>query len=244
MFQQGDAADDLFFIHTGKIKMLCDLNELIEDEKIFEKVLDYEKILIEAQTRGIEDAKYDKPSVKPILSYTEGGYFGDVDIFAEKLKYKQQSDGRDMSAYGEIDSSVFVLPRKELEKIFSGFRSIYNEMEHLAVKRFKYHQLLIARELRIYVTCAMQDEMSDDDIPVDDDTFENMSLSSENLHNSFKKQMEMLGNDIEMPGMKLLYELEGPEYLPARIDELQEIPNVLSNQKYNLKIATKKQRFD
>jgi len=68
--------------------MLCDLNELIEDEKIFEKVIDYEKILIEAQTRGIEDAKYDKPSVKPILSYTEGGYFGDVDIFAEKLKYK------------------------------------------------------------------------------------------------------------------------------------------------------------
>ena len=112
------------------------------------------------------------------------------------------------------------------------------------MKRFKYHQLLIARELRIYVTCAMQDEMSDDDIPEDDENIENISMSSENLNKVFKKQLEMLGNDLELPGMKLLNDLEGPEYYQGKIEELKDIPQVLTNQKHNIKIAHRKQKFD
>ena len=44
-----------------------------------------------------------------------------------------------MTAVGEIDSSVFVLARAEVLKIRQNFPNIFDEMEHLAIKRFKYH---------------------------------------------------------------------------------------------------------
>ena len=74
----------MFFIHSGKIKMKCDLNELIEEDEIFERVNDYEKLLIEAQTKvNSIDMHLEKPSVKTLIGYSESGYCGDVDIFAE-----------------------------------------------------------------------------------------------------------------------------------------------------------------
>jgi hypothetical protein len=44
-----------------------------------------------------------------------------------------------MTAITEVDSSVFVMPKKELAKIESQFLSIYNSMEHMGIKKFKHH---------------------------------------------------------------------------------------------------------
>jgi hypothetical protein len=84
--------------------------------------------LIDAQQMGNPDASYEKPSVKNIIAYSEGGYFGDCDIFSQLLNYSTIADGRDMCATGEEDCSLFVMSRKELDKIRENFMDIYREM--------------------------------------------------------------------------------------------------------------------
>ena len=145
--------------------------------------MEYEQILIEAQTRGGDDAEHhEKPSITGIISYAEGGYFGDCDIFAQLAGYQAYEDGRDMAAVSAMGSSVFVLPRKELEKIKQGFYTIYKDMKKTGLRRFQYHQLLIARQLREYLQRARCEEASDAASSIEDNYDENMSLDSDTLH--------------------------------------------------------------
>lgn len=88
---------------------------------------------------GDPEASFEKPSVKNMICYTEGGYFGDCDIFAQSTGVTSVSDGRDMGAVGEVDCSIFVLHHKEIDKIRENFMSIYKEMEKRAMSKFKYH---------------------------------------------------------------------------------------------------------
>lgn len=76
---------------------------------------------------GDPDAQFEKPSQKNIICYTEGGYFGDNDLFASILGYQSASSGRDMGAVGEIDCSLFVMHRKELDKIRENFMDVYKD---------------------------------------------------------------------------------------------------------------------
>lgn len=82
LYQQSDTTDSIYFMHSGKVKLFCEINEFIEDEETMALVIEYERILIDAQVKGDKSANYDKPSFKPIISYPEGSYFGDQDIFA------------------------------------------------------------------------------------------------------------------------------------------------------------------
>lgn len=80
-----------------------------------------------------------KPSLKAIIQYTEGGYFGDSDIFAQVQGIRPKHAGRDSSAIGDQDCSIFVLSVKEVRKIKDNFADIFNEMKEIGVKRFKNH---------------------------------------------------------------------------------------------------------
>ena len=82
--------------------------------------------------------------------------------------------------------------------------------------------MLIARELRIYITLALQEDMSDEEDAAADDYTSDMSFESENLHYNFKNQLEMLGDVVKLPGFKLLVEVEGPEYLGFATTDVQD----------------------
>jgi hypothetical protein len=55
-----------------------------------------------------------KPSLKAIIQYTEGGYFGDSDIFSRMAGLVTKHKGRDASAIGDNESSIFVLPESQI----------------------------------------------------------------------------------------------------------------------------------
>lgn len=126
-------------MHFGKIKLQCDLNDLINDDYTLTKMIEYEKLLISLQKKnGEDDAENDRPSQVPIIAYTQGGYFGDSDLFAAILGLTTFA-GRDMTATCTEDCSIFVMAKKELSKIQENFPVIYKEMEQFAIKRFQNH---------------------------------------------------------------------------------------------------------
>jgi hypothetical protein len=50
-------------MHFGKIKLQCDLNDLINDDYTLTKMIEYEKLLISLQKKnGEDDAENDRPS--------------------------------------------------------------------------------------------------------------------------------------------------------------------------------------
>ena len=51
LYQQGDILDSVYFMHSGKIKLFCEINEFIEDEETMALVIEYERILIDAQQK-------------------------------------------------------------------------------------------------------------------------------------------------------------------------------------------------
>lgn len=67
-----------------------------------------------------------------MIAYSEGGYFGDSDLFAGILGLTTFA-GRDMTAFCDQDSSIFVMSKKELFKIQENFPVIYNEMQAVAI---------------------------------------------------------------------------------------------------------------
>lgn len=92
-----------------------------------------------------------KPSLRAIIKYTEGGYFGDSDIFSHDSGISS-SKGRDAAAIGEtVECTIFVMARDVLNKIKDNFESIYREMQTIAIKRYKNHQILIAKEVKYYI---------------------------------------------------------------------------------------------
>jgi len=58
LYQQGDAAEDIYFIHFGMIKLYCNLLEYIGDEDTLAKVRDYDQIVLAVHMRssGIDEA--------------------------------------------------------------------------------------------------------------------------------------------------------------------------------------------
>lgn len=68
--------------------------------------------------------------------------------------------GRDASAIGDIECSIFVLPEHQIQKIKDNFEDIYQEMLDLAIKRFKNHQILIAKEVKAYILKAKMENYS------------------------------------------------------------------------------------
>lgn len=157
LYQAGDPANEIYFIHSGKVKLIVDLNDHVKDEHLLKHITNYEKR--QKELHGDDDEveeHFFKKNLKIIIQYTEGGYFGDSDIFAHACGLTTET-GRDLSALGVQDCSLFVLPKRELQKMKDNFRSVFDEMEKLALKRFKNHKVLIAHQLAQYINYIKYD---------------------------------------------------------------------------------------
>jgi hypothetical protein len=79
--------------------------------------------------------KYEADSVKRIIAYTQGGYFGDSEMFLEK------PIGRDCTAKGDInrESIIFVMKLHQVHKIRDNFEEEYQQMREVGLKRHKNH---------------------------------------------------------------------------------------------------------
>ena len=97
-----------------------------------------------------------KPSMRGIIVYTEGGYHGDSDLFSQ-LEGVTTDKGRDSTAVGDKDSIIFVMNIDVIKKIRNNHEKIYNEMLAVAIKRFKNHKILIAKEVKEYISQAAID---------------------------------------------------------------------------------------
>lgn len=85
-----------------------------------------------------------KPSMRGIIVYTEGGYLGDSDLFSQ-FEGISNDKGRDATAIGDQDSTIFVMHIEDIKKIKNNYEGIYAEMLAVAVKRFKNHKILISK---------------------------------------------------------------------------------------------------
>jgi len=97
-----------------------------------------------------------------------------------------------------------VLSVKEVRKIKDNFEDIFEEMKEIGVKRFKNHQILIAKEVKAYLIQAKIDagNASSDEEESDSDSHSNAnSLNSERIEKDFQKAVDGLNNDVELPGM-------------------------------------------
>ena len=117
LYQQGDYAEEVFFIFQGRIKLYIDLNETGEGE-----------------TMNV-----------PFNLYVEGSYFGDSDIFPDPNQEENEDyrNQRDCTAIAEVESSLLVITRKELVEVFRRFKDIAREMKSIGFERKKHHQKAI-----------------------------------------------------------------------------------------------------
>ena len=85
--------------------------------------------------------KYEEDSVKRIIAYTQGGYFGDSEMFLEK------PIARDCTAKGDVrrESIIFVMQLHQVHKIRDNFEEEYQQMREVGIKKHKNHQVLIHR---------------------------------------------------------------------------------------------------
>ena len=43
LYQAGDPANEIYFIHSGKVKLIVDLNDHVKDENLLRHITNYEK---------------------------------------------------------------------------------------------------------------------------------------------------------------------------------------------------------
>mmetsp|Transcript_14880 Transcript_14880/g.25343 ORF Transcript_14880/g.25343 Transcript_14880/m.25343 type:complete len:149 (+) Transcript_14880:1850-2296(+) len=128
-----------------------------------------------------------KPSLRAIIQYTEGGYFGDSDLFCQMVGISQDK-GRDSTAICDQECTIFVMPYTEIIKIKEVFGDVYQEMLEIAVKRHKNHQILIAKEVKAYIQRAkMESEQSDSSELASDLLNDTNSLVSERMEETANK---------------------------------------------------------
>ena len=132
-----------------------------------------------------------KPSIKAIVQYTEGGYFGDSEIFAKVAGIYPDHAGREASAIGHQDCSIFVLSQKDVNRIRDLFPAEFEQMKGIGVKRFKNHQIQIANQVKDYLLeqrCGtnLSDEDSSKDSNSDSNQTDPYSINSEKIEREFQ----------------------------------------------------------
>ena len=45
IYQTGDVCNEIYFVHTGKVKLFADLNDFILDQNLLKEIQDFEKSL-------------------------------------------------------------------------------------------------------------------------------------------------------------------------------------------------------
>lgn len=122
LYQTNDAANAIYFIYQGGIRLMIDMNEYREEEyKLNNKSAKGQEI-----GEDEEDILGGSSSLKGIIQYVEKSYFGDSDIFAKEAGLNDS--GRDSTAFTVNDRgecSVFVMDLKVFNIIKSSYQEIY-----------------------------------------------------------------------------------------------------------------------
>ena len=87
------------------------------------------------------------------------------------------------------------MARDVINKIKDNFENIYKEMQTIAIKRYKNHQILIAKEVKYYIQkikLENSENISSEEASSDDDGIEslNESLDSNELNDNFTRAIE------------------------------------------------------
>jgi len=100
--------------------------------------------------------------------------------------------------------------KKELETIKENFMDIYKEMTTRAIKKFKFHQYLIAKELKMYVDGSKAENSSDEEYDANDSgSDDGKSVNSENLDEKFERSIRLLSSNLMVPGKNYVDKREG-----------------------------------
>lgn len=101
--------------------------------------------------------KYEAYSVKRIIAYTQGGYFGDAEMFLDI------PEGRDSQAKGDVkrESIIFMMKLSLVHKIRDNFEEEYQAMREAGLKKHKNHKVLIYRAIQAY-QCMLKDEITEE----------------------------------------------------------------------------------
>ena len=109
LYQQHDHAEELYFIKQGKIKLHIDINDYI--------VSNNSSIFITTQQ---EENRTQRPQINiPFISYTEGSYFGDTDLFGRSNKQLE----RDSTAIAVEECQFMVLTREVIMSLKRTFET-------------------------------------------------------------------------------------------------------------------------
>jgi len=129
---------------------------------------------------------------RALISYHEGGYFGDSDILT-LLSGLSSNRSYETTAIGDMECTLFIMSLREIKKIRDQFGDIYNSMLELAIKRYKNHKILIRKEVDRYIDRFHLMSISDDDHDCKDHQPEfnsNDSLKSDNLQLDFENVVD------------------------------------------------------
>lgn len=88
--------------------------------------------------------------------------------------------GRDSMAVGDAESTLFIMPTREINKINDSFDGIYHEMLEIALKRHKNHQILISNAVKQYLDRVKEDTFSRSSSDMDSDIDDEDPLGEQN----------------------------------------------------------------
>ena len=168
LYQEGDEAKEIYFIQQGRVKVYVDLNNHISDRNLLSIIVNIQR---EKETElallGESLPQIERPSMRAIIQYIEGGHIGDADVCRNLCGQILGSLNRDTYAFtGNQDVILFQMNYKEIMKIKDTYPSEWNELMETGVRRHKNHQILIRKEVKSYVInlkMNLSDYISDDD---------------------------------------------------------------------------------
>lgn len=168
LYQEGDDAKEIYFLQTGRVRLYVDLNNHIRDEHLLSIILDIQREKeIELAELGESLPQIERPSMRAIIQYIEGGHVGDADVCRNLSGQILGSLSRDTYAFtGDRETILFQMNYKEILKIKDTYTNEWNELMATGIRRHKNHQILIAKEVKSYVVnlkMNLSDYLSDND---------------------------------------------------------------------------------
>ena len=105
--------------------------DFIEDEIILKAGVELNQLHEDKNQEHRQDkvsSTFQKKSVKGFIRYSQGGYFGDSDIFGCYISAEAKKS-RDSTAITSIESVLFSMPEHIIIKIKDNFESKFQEMK-------------------------------------------------------------------------------------------------------------------
>lgn len=115
LFNQGDQAEEVFFVFSGQIMLYVDIVDFLNMEPFI---------------------KSDQSFNLPLSVYVNGSYFGDNEVFL------QTNGFRNTTAICQNDSCIYSIKLASLDEVFQTYGHVKQIMINIAVEKHKYYASL------------------------------------------------------------------------------------------------------